>query len=470
MIVTIAGMDYTAKLLIDTLEISYQLQTRDECSFSLKLALSDTKPSVGQEVVVKDDGGVRIFGGRIDEVKEVVPLGTNILVLDISSTDYSRILDRYLVAKIYENMLAGNIIKDINTNYLASEGLTTTAIEDGPTITKAVFNYISAYDAINEISNLTGYGFYIDENKDMHFFARETNLAPWSITDTQYNCKSLSVQKTTENYRNVQYIRAGQDITSSQTENFKGDGANKVFTVAYPIALVPTVKVNSVTKTIGIRGVDTEKNWYWNKNDKQVTQDYAASPLTTSDALSVTYQGFYPIIVKSEDTAEISARQGVEGGQGIYEAIEDDLNIEKYELATDKADALLRRYGRISEIVDTETDKSGLRQGHLITITVSAHSINAQYLIESVSSRYEEGIGFRHSVRALSGESIGGWVDFFRKLAEAGREFVIRENEVLLLVRRFSDSVILQDSFTSSSAAPDSLVGTAIVGFSEVAA
>ncbi len=469
MTLTIEGTDFTGKLLTDTLNISHQMNARSSCSFALKLLVADTRPDVGQDILVKDDSNNKLFSGIIENITEEVPLGTYVLILQVEATDFHRLLDYRLVAEVYENATAGSIITDMVTDHLSGEGITTTHVETGPTLDKVVLNYVSMTEAINLISELTGYGFYIDPDKDMHFFARETNTAPFSITDAQYNCRRLTVRKTTENYRNVQYIRAGRDVTSDQTENYKGDGTNRVFTVSFPIATVPMVKVNTVTKTVGIRGVETGKDWYWNKDDKQITQDSGGTVLTSSDTLSVTYKGFFPIIISSEDTAEISSRVSVEGGQGRYEAIEDDQSVDSINLAQDKAIALLRRYGRISKVIDIETDKAGLFPGQLITITVSDHNLNSQYLIESVETNYIDGVGFRFSVKALSGESFGGWIDFFQKLATAGRRFVIRENEVLILLRQFPEILILIDTLSVNINTAFSDVGLAEVGTAEVA-
>lgn len=449
---TIGGVDKTSLLRVNSLQISDELNTRNTCQFSLIDTTGAYRPTVGQEAIILD-GAVRRFAGTLDESSEAVPLGTSALVVQCQCADYNQIADRHLVARVYENQTLGAIVTDIVTQDLAGEGVTTTNVQTGPTITKATFNYRTVAQAFNDLAELTGYAWYVDYNKDLHFCARETNLAPFSLTDVSANFRYMVVRKTREQYRNRQYIRAGQDITDPRTDSFKGDGKTKAFVLNFPCAKVPTVKVNTVAKTVGIRGLETGKDWYWSKGEKEVTQDDAGTALASTDILDVTYQGLFPIILSSQSDGEISSRAATEGGTGIYEAIEDDQSIDSQPLATQKADGLLRRFGRIPQIVEFETDTGGLAAGQLITINVTKHGLNAQFLIDSAQAQDVQGKFLRYRVRVLDGERIGGWIEFFQKLAQAGRKFVIRENEVLVLLRRFSDVVKLTDTLTVESKA-----------------
>ena len=449
---TIGGVDKTEIFEFPSLGISDNLNHRNDCSFVLSDQTGAYRPSVGQEVIITKDG-TRIFAGSIDEWEEE-DLPGQVVEGIIPCVDYNQIADRHLVARVYENQTLGAIVADIVTQDLAGEGITTTNVQSGPTISKAAFNYRTVAEAFNDLSQLTGYDWYIDYYKDLHFFSRETNTAPFSITDISYNYRNMKVRYTREQYRNRQYIRAGYDITDSRTEEFKGDGKTKTFPLSFAVAKVPSaVTVNAVAKTIGIKGIDTGKDWYWNKGEREITQDDAAAALISTDTLAVTYQGLFPIILVSQDDTEISSRASTEGGTGIYEDVEEDANIDSRDLATSKADALLRRFGRIPRIITFETDTGGLRAGQLINITNARRNLSDNFLIESVTARAEQ-LDLVYSVKALDGEALGGWVEFFQKLAQSTRKFVIRENEVLGLLRRFSDAIVLVDTLTTAISAP----------------
>lgn len=469
----IGGADQTALVEVDSLEIEDGLNARNTASFRLFDRAGAYRPANGAEVIIAD-GAVRRFAGTIDQPEETQPIGTKALEGRIQCVGYEQVCDRHLVARVYENQTLGQIIRDIMTQDLAGENITVNNVQEGPVLTKVVFNYQTVSAALNELCELTGYAWYIDYYRDLHVFSRETNAAPFAITDsvspTVY--RNMRVTRPRDQYRNRQIVRAGHDETALLPETFAGDGQRRTFTVQHPLAKKPTIYVNgtAVADTdIGIRGLDQGKRWYWAKGEKEVTQADTEVTLAAADVLRVDYIGQVPIYVQAQDDDEISRRAAEEGGSGVYEAIEDCPDIDDRALAIEKARGLLRRYGRIPRVVEFETDQDGLAAGQLVNIKVAAHQLDGQFLIDSVRAKDVRGRFLRCTVRALDGESVGGWADFFRKLAQAGRKFVIRENEVVMLLRSMRDAVVCGDSLTVSTGAPESRVGYAGVGLSEVA-
>lgn len=357
---------------------------------------------------------------------------------------------------------------DADTTYLLQfDGILAAQvpIQAGPTIAKAVFNYQPLSECLNELAEMAGYYWRISHSKVLHFADRTTLRAPWPL-DTSAKVRGVRIRRHGEQYRNRQYLRAGTDTTEPRTERFKGDGETRTFTLAFPVAKVPTVRVNGVTQTVGIRGLDTGKQWYWSKGDPTITQDLSAVPLTASDTLEITYEGMFPIIVASDAGAEVAAR-------GPYEAVEEEANLDDADAALEVADAKLRRYAKLATELQYETREPGLVPGMLQPVNLPTLGVAGEYLISEVSL---EDFGadaldrYRYVVRALDGEPLGGWEAFFRQLATRGRTFVIRENEVLVKLRRVgADVLVLADTFGKVAAAPENRVGYAQVGYSEVA-
>lgn len=463
----------------DTLEITFRDHIPSDMNGGLPLLFSGQ----GQEGFVPIDGhpirvlhdGVVVFGGILTEPAESVDGDSSLMRYECSAEDYSALAERHFVAAVYENMTLRAIVLDIVATALAGEGINTDGVETGPTITKAVFPYVTALQAFNDLSELSGLTWRIDADKALKFCPRTDEVAPQPITDTSY--VKMTVRATREQYRNVQTVRAGTELTVSRSENFKGDGTRKVFNVAFPVGLVPSsITVNAVGKTIGIRQVDTGKDFYWNKNSTEISQDDGAAALTAADTLVVTYRGLYPIIVQSRDEGEIGRRAAIENGQtGVYEHVEDRPQIDSGDMALETAGALIQRHGRITKVIDVEVLTPGFRAGHLVTITNTKHRLDGQFLIESVEAYEWTGVDgngnpqLMYHLRALEGDMEGGWMAFFRKLLLAGRQFVIRENEVLLLLRSVSDTINISDDLEVTAGAPESRVGFAIVGFSEAA-
>ena len=120
-------------------------------------------------------------------------------------------------------------------------------------------------------------------------------------------------------------------------------------------------------------------------------------------------------------------------------------------LAEDFTNSLLRRYGRQPSTVDFTTDFQAFSSGQILNVRLPEHGIESQYLITSVETEY---VGFSHlkyKVKAIDGEVVGGWVEFFRKLSTKGRPFSIRENEKVLLIRTARDVLSVSDAVTTAA-------------------
>jgi hypothetical protein len=473
--ITIGVDDKTSLVQQKQLSITDELNSRNTYGFDLVSTDGSYRPAVGQDAAVVKDT-VTIFAGTIDNVFEASPNNgiTPALAFKLQCVDYNQLCDRFLVAEAYEAHLAGDIVKHIINDFinvtLPGEGVTYTNVQDGPTISKAVFNYISATQALDELAEISGFSWWIDYDKDMHFCSRLTNAAPFSLTDTSGNFRNLAIRRTRQDYRNKQYFRGGQDISSALTETFLGDGETVTFSLTLPCAKVPTnINIDGgAPKSIGIRQVESGKDWYWSEGEREITQDSGGVKLTSANVLSVTYQGYFPVIVESFNESAIAERKAVEGGTGIYEHAVTDTSINTSDAVQERAEALVRKYGEIPETVEFETDNDGLKAGQLINITNTIHNLNAAYLIQRVTINDITANILRYQITTLSGEYLGGWVDFFKGLAKAGQGYVIRENEVLLKIRKLTDNLRLTDTLTVTASGIESRVGFAIVGYSEV--
>lgn len=476
---TINAVDRKGLVLLETLNIEDQLNERNTFGFEMFDATGAFHPKVGQEVIVNWDfgsGSEKIFAGTIDDLEEEERPGMKTqLWYRLNCVDYNQFTDRHLVAKEYTNQTQKQIVTDINTVLLAADGVTVDpSMEDGPTIEQAVFNYRTVNEVFNDLSELTGFTWYIDYDKVLHFFSRTFFTAPFSVTAGS-DYRTLRYSKTRDRYRNKQFIRAGQDVTASRVQTFQGDTETQSWPLELPVSdEAPTIKVDAAAKTVGIRQIDTGKDFYYQSGSEIISQDSGGTKLTSANALEVTYKGLFPLIVEAQDQLAIDDRVTVEGGSGIYEAIQDEEEINRSALATDKASGLLRKFAKIAEIIEFETDKTGLRAGQLLTVIRPAHNVNGSFLIESVQFRQlpTATVTMRFQVKAMSGEPFGGFAEFFRLLAAQGRKFIIRDNEVLLLLRKFTETETLafaETSLATSAATVCGKVGDA-VGFAEVCA
>lgn len=428
-----------------------RLNSRNRASFQLVDTTGAYRPTVGSEVIIAD-GATRYFGGFVDSFSETLTIDGNQTALsyEVECVSYDAIADRRLVAATYENVsqTLSTIVSDVVTNYLTSDGLTTTNVDTGPVISKLKFNYQPASKVFDELANITGYAWWVDESKNLYFKPRSTTVAPFSISST--NARKVQVNRTTETYRNKQLIRAGVDLTTSRTENLTGDGTRKSFTLAYPVGVAPTaLTVGGVSKTVGVRGVDTGKDWYYQIGDPVINQDDGAAAVGSAVAIAVTYQGQFPILINAQNDTQISSMATTSATSGVYEAIEDRPNLNDDAGASDVARGLLRRYGAIPRRLTFETDTAGLKPGQLLTATFTPHAVSGSWLIDSVSASDRNGQSLVWTVEALDGESVGGWEGFFAAIAEAARAVEFRENEVIVFLRPVTETVNCSDVLTT---------------------
>lgn len=395
----------------------------------------------GMPVDVYDDDELEYSGVIDTAIKRKI---SRYFVHDLTCVDWRYLADKRVMAKAYTDTYAGDIVEDIITNYLSDEEVTAGIIQRGPLISEAIFNYIPISDALNSIAEKANFTWDIDKYKKLNFMERGAKIAPFPVSNKDMKKDSIQFVNGNPQYRNKQYIRGGKDITDPQTQSFKGDGVNKTFVVGYPIAKVPTITLNGNPQTVGIRGLEENKQWYWAKGDNTITQDDSATPINTTDTLSVTYQGEFDIVVINISPEEVEARKAIEGGgTGLVEDVFDDRSISTRDAAFELANAKINRYGKISNKVRFLTTLKGLEPGQLLTVTLPEYGLNnTQMLIERVTVATEgRGQTIWYDVVAVEGAMHSSWSKMFYSMATIGQVFVIRENireeQVLVTLEQF---------------------------------
>jgi hypothetical protein len=445
------------------------LNGRGQLSLTFSDVVGGFEPEDGSEVIVWEDGIQRFAGTLIEPVASASP-GAERLFWECEVVEYSAICDRILVARAYTDQTLQEIVLDIVSQDLSLEGIGTAGVETGPTIKKAVFNWITVTDAFNQLAELTGMSWWIDPFKVLQFRSRLSIAAPVTLTNENTANGTLRIRPDRQNYRNTQVMRFGGGLTDLRTEAFVGDGERRTFSLAFKAGTEPTIEVNDVAKTVGIRGVETLKDWYWNKGVTEISQDDGASPLTSSDTLEVTYQGLFPGIILAGNGAEIASRMAIEGGSGKYMRVEERANVESVDAALVVVQAMLDRNSTISRVITCQTLEPGWAPGQLAPCQFVAHGIDDEFLIESVVAEVNPGLPIVYTLTMRSADTYGGWQEYFRKLQRIGRQFVISENEVVIGLTQLVDSATASDSLSSTDAAPEARIGTARVGYSAVRA
>lgn len=417
-LVTVSGQ--RVETLVGNFTIEDRIQERSIARFAVRDDEGAKVFQRGQPVQVKNKDNEKLFTGFIDSASEVVIPGGTAKIHSISCTDNHYLADKRVVAKVYFNRTAGYIVNDLITTYLAEEGIMAGTIEDGPTFTNTVFSYISVSQAIGSLAEKSGnFWWYIDLDRKLHFRPFAALPAPWMASASDMKEGSISLDHGNPKYRNRQIVTGIKEITDPQVEYHKGDGHAQSFTVGYPIHSVPTVKVNGVTKTIGIKGLDTGKDWYWSKGDLVITQDTMGTVLTDTDTLEIDYIGEFDAVIISTDYGAVEKQKAVEGvGTGYVEDVVDEPGTQDKDAAFLTASMLLAKYATDGRHLKFATRRSGLAPGQLLIVNLPDYGLNnVEMLIESVITDEQEGVVYYHIV-AAEGPEQGSWTRFFATMAQ----------------------------------------------------
>lgn len=412
-VVTVAG---SAVLIeADTLELEYALSQRSTARFTVIDRAGALAFDRGQRVVITQ-GAAALWSGYVDSAQRVRPSKDPLTLHALVCIDQQYLADKRIAARTYvPGMTCGEVVADLHEQYLAAEGVTLGAVEDGATLEQGMLvNYqpvSGALDALVEASD--GYIWTIDQDRVLTFRHRSSLSAPWEISQSTIIGNQLpAVTSGNPDFRNVQWILGGLAITDPQTETRVGDGDTQAWAMSYPLAKVPAVKLNGVDQVVGIKGLqdDSTYDFGWNKGDAVISQSSQAAKLTSSDTLTVTYQGQYAVVARVDDPTGISDAAAVEGGSGIVEQATSPANVNSAEQAFGIGRAKLDAFDRPGVKLEFETDRPGLAAGQWATVNLPDLGLDGvQMLIESVSG-YDRGDGrLRWSVSAVDGPTTVPW-------------------------------------------------------------
>lgn len=345
--------------------------------------------------------------------------------------------------ELYSRSGLAQLVPDPGTTYYLpfTGSLTaTTTIDAGALVIEKRFRYISSSKAIESLAEGSEYTWFIDPSRWLHFKPRDAYPAPWAITSDDVLKNSESFGSEAPDYRNRQYVLGVKQLTSLQNEAKKGDGNETTWTVGYPVAMTPTITVNGVSKTVGIRGSDGGKDYYWSRGENTITQDSSGTVLTSTDILRVQYQGMYDIVLMGENPAAIQDRKSVEGGTGYVDDVMTSTLTTDTIASLDIANSKLSKYGVVSRRFKFATNKPGLEPGQIAEINIPEHALTGNMLVERVDTK-TSGKTLIYDITIVDGPVVGSWS---KSMSEMGRDKTISDDA------NDSESVIILVSNTET--------------------
>jgi hypothetical protein len=338
------------------------------------------KPEVNSEVAMLD-GAVKVFGGKIYSVDKTNN-GDGSAIFSVKAKDFSYDFDRYLVNEAYNDETVDDIIADIVSNYASD--FTVANVDCDLVVDKISFSRMKGTDCLRKLADITGYSFYIDYEKDIHFFEKNTEPAPISISDTSGNFlnDTLTLSDDISQIRNRVYFKGGEIEGDSRTETFNGDGVKKQFKLANKFAHKPTVLVGGTAVLVGIDYLDDEASFdcFWDFNQQYLRFKDTTIPASGTNNISVSGTFLFNLIIQVSEPVSISKF-------GVFEFSKTDLSISSRDTALQSARAELEAYKNGVVEGEFETYESGLRSGQIISVNSVILGVAENFLIQRVDFR-----------------------------------------------------------------------------------
>jgi len=401
-----------------SLNISKALTSQvDTASFQILKIKDGYIPEVADEVEIYSNDGTetKIFGGYITKISE------NLEIVDggyysINCQDYSYKLSGVLAVKSYVDKTGKEIIDDLIAQF--APGFSTNNVICESVISKIVFNQAPVTECLTRISKIIGFEWFVDADKDIHFFQRFSLVAPFTLTDTNgnYVYKSLKRNIDGSQIANQVKVRGGMGTESNRFEDtitVKG-GNTLTFKLPYKFSELK-VYLNDVEKTVGVDNID-------NFPDKDVLYNYQADSIrfasNRTDGDKIRFSGFkkYPVMAIVSDDASIALI-------GLREKMIDDKTLEDATTARERAFLELELSNDSVTDCAFNTYQNGLEVGMRINISSELRALSGlDYLISSIILKARGPFDFYYSVSCSTARKMG-LTEFLKELSMRGDIF-----------------------------------------------
>lgn len=275
----------------------------------------------------------------------------------------------------------------------------------------------------NAAATGTQWWWYIDRNLKFFMLPQTGTPAPWIASDNpgDFQLKGLQVTSEADLYCNSQRVTNVLQ-TTAVNESRLGDGTAQSWTFAYEWTSAPTITVNGVAATVGVKNVDTGRQFYYAVGDKSIIEDASGPIYDGTQILNFQGTGQYLTDAAYDDVAEqaLNALREV-GTSGIVEGAPIDGTGLTYAQGLALATATVTKNKVRGRMIDATTLHYGLQPGHLLPVFLTAYGIfDELYLIRNVKTKLTsgdpaQGQTFWQTIQAISGPDRGDFMRLYQQ-------------------------------------------------------
>jgi hypothetical protein len=377
------GNDCTS--MVDIRSISWNTaKTGEPDSLNFSAMNLSENPVEGQEVVLSQDEKV-LFRGSVVRVNHV-PQSVDLHRITIECVDASYEAQKgTLIAEIYTDTSAENIIIDLVSRYPQLSGFTTENASCSEVVPYLFLDHLKFPEVLQRLAEVVGYEWYIDSDRDIHFFLAGAESAPQEINadNGTMQKESLSMSEKGDDIVNMIIVRGSEKNASTKTAEAAiiANGTDTEFPMNGLYSGVE-VTVAGAAKTVGAYGLHDATAF-------DCLYDYDAKKIIFRDdnrptvGQSVVIAGFskIPIIVQAVDSSSVDIH-------GVRAERVRDENLKTEESALQYALSILRKKSQKNISARFSTRISGFRAGQEISISHSLAGIDERFYVQRTTTRF----------------------------------------------------------------------------------
>jgi hypothetical protein len=362
---------------------SFTLTLEREASTLSFVLLGGTAPTVGQEVVAGlGSADNRLFGGRIVSITTHVGfrVGARVQYL-CQAVDYTFDFKR-LVLRRYTNWSASAMVADLMTRFAPNFSIN--HVQTGlPVINEMAFTMESVPAALTRIAQAVGASWYVDPNKDLHFFTTDT---------TKVTVEAITASSLHE-WRHLQHTTDLSGVRTRVYVEGRGGPLRQNWNASYELGQLyvdeaPILFADPTIISPAYVRVKQARVRYQLIHSTPPPTYLVVHSESVGEALSHPQQAVVGEDVNQwverNDTSAQTALAGLEGGDGIREAYVQDRRL-SYDGCVARGDAELAVRATPDEAITYETRDPNSWPGRSVTVNVAG--ISGTYRIQRVQLR-----------------------------------------------------------------------------------
>jgi len=172
-------------------------------------------------------------------------------------------------------------------------------------------NYEEPSKVFGRMAQLFQLQWYVAPDKDIHFFARFDEMAPFNLTDTNgnYVYESLTVDAAADQVRNGIYVKGGDYLATAIDEDLsqQADGNNDISLLGFRYANY-SLTLNGVAQAVGLDNIND-----FTDNEAAAQTQTGGTAVVVGDAAARTKQSQQVIVTMSGKRAKVLLRVRKQG-------------------------------------------------------------------------------------------------------------------------------------------------------------